>query len=92
MEERSRRPGSLLLLLVGLALLCLVALPFVPLFPCYYCSRERQEIHDWMRVVPREYIEKHPEAITAARKDLDRLNERCRSCFHGRVSLVKVLF
>ena len=78
--------------MIAIAAITVVALPFVPLFHCGYCWTERQEIHDWMRVVPRDYVEKHPEAIRAAEKDLDRLNERCTTCFRGRISFWQDLF
>lgn len=92
MEEKRKRPGAVpfLLTLCGLAVL---AAPFVPAFPCHYCSGARQEIRDWMREpYLKRYREDHPEAVAKAEADLRNIERNCGACFKGRISLKEKVF
>jgi hypothetical protein len=93
MLSQTRSSVSITWLLVGLFVLGLLACPFLPLLPCPYCGRERQEIQDWMREpYLGKYREEHPEAIARAKADLRRFDEQCTTCFHGRISLKQDLW
>ena len=79
--------------ILGSLLVAAMAITFLPLFPCNYCDRYRQEIYDWLDE-PRTqtYQKEHPEATAQARADLRAIEERCSACFHGRIKFWDTLF
>jgi hypothetical protein len=85
-RARSGGIGILVAIVVGIVLLA--TLLFIPLQRCTYCGSKRKEIHDWMQEpILKKYREDHPEALLAAQADLDRIDQDCLDCFHGRVTL-----
>jgi len=85
----SKRPGSIGVLLGGLFVVALLAIPFIPFFRCQTCWPKRQEIRDWLNEpITQKYQAEHPEVVAQAQEDLRRIDESCTRCYHGRINMV----
>jgi hypothetical protein len=88
MGSESKRPGSIAPLLAGSFLLAVLAVSFVPFFECRTCAGERHNFEDWLTdPVVREYREKHPEEVADVKAQLRRIDENCRRCSSGKVTV-----
>jgi len=65
-------------------------LPTVPLFPCGVCFDKRKDIRDWLKDSTVEtYRQEHPEAVAAAKADLQGIEDHRDGCFHGRINFLR---
>src|ERR1051325_6339387 len=93
MDPEAKRPGSIAPILAGLVVLVVLGLLFLPLAPCDRCYRKRQEFKDWLtEPVIKEYRDKHPEEVAEVNAVLRKIDEDCKNCFHGRVTLWSGVF
>ncbi|HUR38210.1 MAG TPA: hypothetical protein VM222_01900 [Planctomycetota bacterium] len=77
-------------IVLGLILAGATLFPTLPLFPCGVCFEKRKDVRDWLKDPTVEtYRREHRETVAAAEADLQRIDDDCDWCFHGRICFLR---